>query len=380
MMDKVLGGLCLLVLCGILVAGLWPFRAPKNEVDWPVDRDGLIFGDHGSILSSRDFEITGSPDGPCSLEIWVQPREIDSWGTILAFYSPEHHAGLALRQSWDDIVLLLKRSDQELHGRTLRIYLGNVFHREKPVLVTISSGGGGTAIYTDGALANMSSHFRIASGDLTGQLIIGNSPVKPDSWSGELKGIAIYHRELTATEVAQHYEDWTKKERSDSSKSDGAVALYLFNEGHGRLVHNQIDPATDLLVPEHFFVLHQQFLQTPWDEFRPGWSYWRNVGVNIVGFVPLGFVLYAYFSSVRRTKQAVVVTIALGFAVSLTIEVLQAFLPTRDSGMTDLITNTSGTALGAILCARIAPHNWCGRVGIGIRSSIGENIFSWLSS
>jgi glycopeptide antibiotics resistance protein len=114
------------------------------------------------------------------------------------------------------------------------------------------------------------------------------------------------------------------------------------------VVRNQVDASTDLLIPERFFVLHPQFLERPWDEYRPGWRYWKNIAINVVGFIPLGFFFYAYLSRVRQAKHPVALTIALGFAVSLTIEVLQAFLPTRDSGMTDLITNTFGTAVGVM--------------------------------
>jgi VanZ family protein len=163
-----------------------------------------------------------------------------------------------------------------------------------------------------------------------------------------LKGLAIYNRELSAPEVSQSSVDWRKGSHLDSAKREDVVARYLFDEGNGNVVRNQVDSSTNLLIPEHFFVLHPEFLERPGDEYRPGWRYWKNIAVNVVGFIPLGFFFYAYLSHVRKCEYPAALTIALGFAVSLTIEVLQAFLPTRDSGMTDLITNTSGTALGVL--------------------------------
>ena len=76
-----------------------------------------------------------------------------------------------------------------------------------------------------------------------------------------------------------------------------------------------------------------------------------NVGAivkNIVGFVPFGCCFYIYFSLVRQTKRAALATVILGSTVSLTIEVLQTFLPTRASGVVDLITNTIGTYIGVL--------------------------------
>ena len=365
--SRLLGVICICVLLGILVAGLWPFHTPRNAVGWLGNGNGLLFGKHGSIVSASPFKVRAAQgDNSCSIQIWLEPSRTDSGagGMILAFYSPERQVTtFALRQWRRGLVLV--HEGQGISGKRTEIYLGDVLSGQNPVLVTITSGEAGTATYTDGRLIKRIANFAISNQYLRGQFVIGNSPTTAYSWSGQLKGLAIYNRELSAAEVSQSSADWTKGSDLDSVKVAGATARYLFDEGNGNVIRNQVDASTNLLIPERFFVLHPEFLERPWDEYRPGWRYWRNIAINIVGFFPLGFFFYAYLSQVRQAKHPAALTIALGFAVSLTIEVLQAFLPTRDSGMTDLITNTFGTVVGVMafrhkiipaLASRITPQ------------------------
>jgi hypothetical protein len=351
MTRRFLGAICFIVLCAILVAGLWPFHSPRNEVQWLSHSNGLVFSRYGSIVSASAFKADSlHADGSCSLEMWLEPGRADGTGTILGFYWPENRVvSFAIRQ-YRTRLELERPTQKDLRNAksAAGVYVDKVFSHRGQVLVTITSSRSGTTVYADGVMLRKFEHFGLSRQDLTGRLVLGNSPVAAFDWIGRFRGLAIYDSELTADEVSQHLTKWRKNELPTIAGTDGLAGLYLFNEGQGNVVHNQVDSTTNLLIPERFFVLQQQFLELPWDEFRPGWRYWKNVGVNIVGFIPLGFFFCAYFSF-RNSNAAVAKTIALGFLVSLVIEVLQAFLPTRDSGMTDLITNTLGTAIGVMV-------------------------------
>jgi glycopeptide antibiotics resistance protein len=71
---------------------------------------------------------------------------------------------------------------------------------------------------------------------------------------------------------------------------------------------------------------------------------------NTLLFVPWGFLTFiALYTARRSTLQTYVLTILLGFTFTCAIEGWQYFLPTRVADINDIIWNTVGTSLGAIL-------------------------------
>lgn len=339
---------CALVLGVILVAGLWPFHAPSNQVRWIENENGLEFGRHGSVATRNAFEAR-HPDGSCSLEIWLRPAHARGTRTILAFEGVGTAASpFSLQQNGG--ILRVRRHNIDGFGtdRTAVFDVAHAFQPGKPVFVTIVLKSHSTTVYLDGELARTEPVPGISTGNFAGRLVLANSPYSSNSWPGQILGLASYQSDLTGGQVAQHYRGWTQGQAAAIGAGESPVALYRFNERTGATVHNQLDEATDLAIPGRYFVLHPPFMTPPWREYHPTWEYWKDFAVNVAGFVPLGFSFLAWFSLSRAGKWPVVGVIAIGFATSLTIEILQAALPTRSSGTTDLFTNTLGTAFGVL--------------------------------
>jgi len=364
MRPSPLGVLCFVVVCITLSLGLWPFHAPRNDVRWLEHINGLNFGRHGTVLSRAPFPRARSSG---SIEIWVQPKRWSGSAALLTLYRPGTGLVFTLRQSLTDLEVSAEYQGAGIRKRPRKssFYvddaLAPALQQSKPVLITVTSGSGGTKVYLEGALAQAVSRFRIPQDAFNGWLIVGDSVGQSDSFFGEIRGLAIYDLDLDSAEVFQHFRDWRESGSSHLPDASHQTALYLFDERRGDAIHNRAAPGGDLYIPRKYAVTNQMFLQPIWEEFNFSRGYWTGDLKNVIGFVPAGFCFYAYFVWVRPTRRALLLAVIAGALVSLTIEVLQAFLPTRDSGTTDLITNTLGTCLGAFCykrASRVLIQTW----------------------
>ncbi|TFW31143.1 VanZ family protein [Massilia horti] len=85
--------------------------------------------------------------------------------------------------------------------------------------------------------------------------------------------------------------------------------------------------------------------------------YWTgfDAAVNVVGYIPFGVLLVLSMYPKVRGAWAVLAAALAGILVSGTMETVQSFLPSRIPSNLDLLTNSAGCLIGAVLgvlCAR----------------------------
>jgi VanZ family protein len=73
-----------------------------------------------------------------------------------------------------------------------------------------------------------------------------------------------------------------------------------------------------------------------------------DIAFNVVAYLPLGMFACLYFRSVDA-RHAIWKALALGAGFSLTMEILQLFVPNRHASPIDLASNAAGAMLGALV-------------------------------
>ena len=94
------------------------------------------------------------------------------------------------------------------------------------------------------------------------------------------------------------------------------------------------------------------------DFMAGGWPrYWtrQDAWFNILAYLPLGFLLSLAPTHRPSPWARVIMPMAIGFALSTSMEALQTFIPGRVSSALDLLFNTFGTLCGSVLSLFYGP-------------------------
>ncbi len=102
-------------------------------------------------------------------------------------------------------------------------------------------------------------------------------------------------------------------------------------------------------------VVSWSFLMAPWPRYWTGF----DVFSNVLGYVPLGFLLALAVHRSRRNWPTVMMASLMAACLSLLMESLQMFLPVRVPSNLDIALNVIGAWTGAVLAQCLA---WVGLI------------------
>ena len=350
------------ICLGYLFAGLWPFEFhPRNNLGWRPGANGTYFGWPSIIYSEGWFDLGGTAGGAdttaVTIELYVRSehkpgREV---GSILTFYDGDLPENLLIAQWKDD--LLLRVLSRDAHGQRTSREVGVDASLLPGVqrFIGIASSARGTDFYVDGVLAREIPGLIIRPEALRGRLVLGNAPQGNRRWAGKMYCVAILNRSPSAAEIARHHGLWTGHHLRQLQSEGGLSALYFMDERNGATIPDRSPSANPLVVPKYFQVLSRTVLVPPWEDPHPYFSDTGDVPINILGFIPFGFFYFIYRTQVRPgfLLHSAILTVAVSGIISLAIELIQVYLPTRSSSLTDLICNISGAAVGVVMALLI---------------------------
>lgn len=341
----------------ILYSGLhFKGSSTTNDVAWLDKKNGVRFDRHGIAHTQTVAPALSHrpPDNlPFSIEFAIKPLASSDDGHfrfILLLHGGDDAEQLVVGQ-WRSWLVMMNGDDYDARQKRARIAL-NVLQMQKERLVTITSSENGTAVFIDGQLTKKKEDLilKVPIATKETRLVLGNSIYGRHPWVGEIYGLAYYDQALPEPAIQDHFRQWSRERSFRFDPHQNPAGLYLFNEGQGREIGDHAGGQHDITIPDRMAILTKEILAAEFGDARYNRLLFQDMAINIAGFIPMGVLLAALLWHANRRdlrKQLLLVILTCG-AISLMIELAQAWIPSRSSQLLDFILNMLGAGIGVI--------------------------------
>lgn len=332
----------LLTICAAIVLitlffGLKPkgFRF-HNQVEWLHDRNGISFRNIGMAYSQKPLEEIGISDSitiVAALKPYRAGRELSK---IISIVDPNGQEILSIEQWIAGLMVTLWDSSGKRLGK---LGIKDALSTDAMRLAAATVDRSGMKLFGENPQGKWEARRMPLPPNFFagGRLVVGLGANGRNRWRGEMEGLALFKEALSEQDIR-------------ACDSRRPAAIFLFNEHGGREIHDRSGNRWDLHIPLYPKIFKYEVLSILPNGNRITPSLLQDMAVNLLGFIPLGVCLYAAFSLFGLAgRKAILSVVACALLLSLSIELAQAFIPTRSSQLIDVVLNTLGAWLGTRL-------------------------------
>jgi len=284
-------------------------------------------------------------------------EEQDGFAVLMQVHSGDDTGQLIVGR-WEDHLIVMNGDDYNHRRRLPRLSAKLAEGTNGVHSITVSSGDNGTSIHLNGERVASSEKvaLKIPAMPLPGRIVLGNTVRGTHSWQGSIREFQFFDKVLSDEEIRRDVaaEEDSLDDNWIPSASDRLLIRWRMKTLSDHQVLNEAVAeqfGDGLNVPAHRVVVDPLVLDWPFgDQFEWKQGFFRDAGINLFGLIPCGFVIA--WSGVRwgglNRFSTTIIIVAL---MSLTIELLQGWMPSRVSSALDLTLNAVGGACGVGVAA-----------------------------
>jgi hypothetical protein len=326
-------GVYVLLLLG---ACFWPFNFfQRNQVDWQASGGLRFVGPGIAYTSTNAAELATLRAFTLVMNLAVDFPGQASW--IFSYGLDFDETNLLIGTYARQLVIEIHRG-----GKRNRANLQGVLEAGKSVWLAIAANDSSMSITLDGELKRFSKSNLPADSRWRSEypLVVGARSDGKYPMTGVVSQIAIFDRAYDVKDL-RHPDLIVKNGRP--------LVNYDFRNSTGTAVANRgVSDVGPLVIPETFTPFRNPVLMDLKDLWNP-LPVWGDIVLNIVAFLPIGLLVAAAAGPSVRLSKTTAIAVVLSFMLSMSIELLQSFLPRRWSTFMDVATNTFGGFLGVTL-------------------------------
>lgn len=255
---------------------------------------------------------------------------------------------------WRSWVIVMNGDDYDHRRKTPRISFDSTGVGAEEILLCVTSGPAGTRLFVNGEPVRDRPDMRLDMPPAEARLVLGNSVYGTNPWQGDIFGLWGFHRDSAKNDIRKQTWGW-KQVRGVAP--DSACAPSLVFRLDGKTAENDVnadDSDRVVHLKSGIPVLSPRFLSFSLSGVDADPDFIFDAVVNLLGFIPLAMALALSIRHIGGIRAGTAGWIAAGVCcgLSLGIELLQAWMPTRSSSGIDLLLNTLGGIAGAVVAAQ----------------------------